>query len=145
MCWPGTVERAGLLATGEALDETVEGCRDSRLVEPIVDLAASFADAKQAGAAKDPQVVRHGRAAERHAFGDLADVKLTARQHLHEVLARRIGERSEDLATGDEVVAQRADLRIERVRVAEAAGVLGVDNGDRLKHVNILLCCGTGG
>src|SRR5438105_9005575 len=130
---------AGRLAAGKAVEQPLQSGDDGLFVESVVHLATVFADTNEASAAQDVQVMRNRRAAERDALGDLADVQLSARQDLHQILAHRIGERGEEIATDSQMLAQGAHLWIERVWIDQAALVLIGYCANALKHVNILV------
>ena len=61
-----------------------------------------------------------------------------------QVLTGGIGERIEQVAAGNQVVAQLHDLGTEGVRRHQAADVLIANNLYRLKHINILRMFGWG-
>jgi hypothetical protein len=107
-------------------------------VEPVVHLTALLADTHQTSATQQVEVVRNGRAAERHALGDLADVELGASEKLDQVLAHRVRQRDEQVAADGQMLTERADFGIERAGVDQTANVLFVDQCNALKHVNIL-------
>src|SRR6266487_4041930 len=80
-----TVEKprfAGGSAAGEAVDQPLERIDDGRLVQAVVDLATLLARPDQTGALQDQEVVRNGRAAQRDARGDIADVEFLTREDL---------------------------------------------------------------
>ena len=142
-----TVEKprlAGGSAAGEAVDQPLERIDDGRLVEAVVDLATLLACPDQTGALQDQEVMRYGRAAQRDARGDIADVEFLPREELHEVLAGGIGERVEKVAARNQVVAQLPDFGTEGVRRHQAADILIANNLYRLKHINILRMFGWG-
>src|SRR5260370_21363428 len=116
----------------------MEGSDEGRLVEAVVDLTALLPGPAQTGALQDQQGMRNGRAAQRHARGDIADVEFLPREELHEVLAGGIGERVEKVAARNQVVAQLPDFGTEGVRRHQAADVLIANNLYRLKHIKIL-------
>ena len=118
---------AGSSAAGEAVDQPLERVDDGRLVQAVVDLAALLAGADQAAALEDQQVVGDGRPAEGDARGDVADVEFLPREQLDQVLAGRVGQRVEQVAAGDQVVAQLPDLGAEGIWRHQAADVLIAD------------------
>jgi hypothetical protein len=58
-------------------------------------------------------VVGDGRAAERDPFSDIADIQLSASKDLDQVLAHRIRECDQQVATERQVIAERPHLRVK--------------------------------
>ena len=56
------------------VEQTLQGTHNGLFVEAVEHLPPLLADAHQAGAAQDVQVVRHGRSAERDAIRDVSHV-----------------------------------------------------------------------
>jgi hypothetical protein len=114
-------EKGGASAAGEAVEQTLKSAHDALFVEPVVHLATLLADAHQAGATQDSQVVGDGRAAERDALSDVADVEFGAGNDLDQILTHRIGERDQQVAAERQAVAECPHLGIEGGRIDQTA------------------------
>ena len=83
-------------------------------------------------------MVRHGWPAECDPLGDVANVQLGSSEDLDEILAHRIGERDQQVAAERQVIAKRPHLWVEGARIDQAAHVGLIQNGNPLKHIDIL-------
>ena len=126
------------LAACEAIEQTLQRGHDGLFIEAVVHLAALLAHTHQASPAQQVEVVRDGRAAERHALGNLADIQFRAGKKLHQILAHWIGQRGEQVTTDSQVLAKRLDFWVEGTGIDQTAQVLLVHQWNTLKHINIL-------
>jgi hypothetical protein len=121
-CRASTDQGQQSLAAGQAVQQALQRGDDRLFVEAVVHLAALLADADQAGATQQVEVMGNCRPAEGDALGNLPDVEFGTRQKLDEVLAHRVRQRGEQVAADSQVFAERADFGVEGA---------GIDQGSR--------------
>jgi hypothetical protein len=80
-----------------------------------------------------------GGPTERDPVRNVAYIELRAGKQLDQVLPHRVRQRQEQVSTDGQVVAERPDLGIEGGWIDETAGILLVQDCNRLKHIDILV------
>jgi len=126
------------LTAGEAVEQPLQRGDDRLFVEAVVHLTPLLANPDEASAAQQVEMMRDSRPAECDSLSDLADVQLAARQKLHQVLAHRVSERDQQVATDRQVLAERPNLCIQRTGIDQTTNVLLNHQRNTLKHINIL-------
>ena len=129
-CVSQEVQQASLTAVLlHVLARVVHEADHVMVVEGVEGLAAGTADTDQPRGSQQPKLVRHGRFAQAHERGQIADATLTVRQRVYNPHAGGIAEELEDIGDGLDRVGRPAGASRTSDSATASPVRLGAESG----------------